>query len=51
MKRNVVSATVTETNSVNAAKVASQEMNVGDQLISSFNVRLSTNTDEKIKTF
>ena len=51
MKRNVVSATVTETNSVNAAKVASQEMNVGDQLISSFNVRLSTNTDEKNKDF
>ena len=51
MKRNVVSATVTETNSVNAAKVASQEMNVGEQLVSSFNVRLSTNTDEKNKDF
>ena len=51
MKRNVVSATVTKTNTVNAAKVASQEMNVGDQLISSFNVRLSTNTDEKNKDF
>ncbi len=51
MKRNIVSSKPSKTASVNVAKITSQEMNVGDQLISSFNVHLSTNTDEKNKDF
>jgi len=51
MKRNIVSSKPSKTASVNVTKITSQEMNVGDQLISSFNVHLSTNTDEKNKDF